>query len=572
MADDEGKLTKPNVLYIITHDQGIGASIYAPYGSSAGEKMVSPNLDAVAKQGAMLTTHFGTAPQCSPARGSLITSMHPHVNGLIGLTHRGFELDDKKKTVLHHFINNGYKTKLIGFQHEIQGDPSEIGYQETEGANYGRDCHVLLPEIKRSLEKIKDDNGKDQSWWLTIGLKEVHLSWESWTKEEKWFAPEDVDVPGYLPDTPMVRKHLGSLFAVIKNYDHFVGEVMNYVEELDLKEETIVVITTDHGIAHPRAKGTLYDPGNHDLMIWRNPSRIPGGKKVHSLLSSIDFAPTICEMCGIGPNPDFMGKTYSMVLKSPELEENTVINEYIFTELTYHDVYNPMRSIRSKRFKYIKIYEPEKVPLIKSIPSDIQRTPSFREWVRVGHNTTRDAEEFYDLETDPLEEHNLAMKNPDHPELIRLKGIMDDFLKATNDAILEGPYLPPDGVNINNAEDFEHLPKFFVVTKGILNLDEDGLVALKMQLSPNNPMLYNIPAIEFLEEFLEVPVELITPDGTAKGSFTTSEGASLVFNDAQEKSQVKFSECLSEMLGKNVSLTVTRYRDDEPFTIKFKYK
>ena len=267
-----------------------------------------------------------------------------------------------------------------------------------------------------------------------------------------------------------------------------------------------------------------------------------------------------------------MGRSYGALLKSAEMEEHAAINDYIFTELTYHDVYNPMHAIRSKKYKYIKIYEPEKVPLIESIPGDIQRTPSFKEWVRVGHNTTRDGEEFYDLESDPLEEHNLAVEQPDHPELLRLKAELDKFLKATDDAILEGPYPIPDGATINNADDFDHIPAFFVATKGLLKLDDDGLVALRMQLSPSNPELYDIPAVEFLEEYIDVPVELTIAGTSRRGRITSSDEGALAFTRDSSNEQSTLSELVSGLLVKNVSLTVSRMQEDSPFAVTFKIK
>ena len=80
--------------------------------------MKTPNIDALAEKGVSLANHFGTAPQCSPARGSLLTSKTPHMNGLTGLTHRGFQYHEPSKTVINEFRKAGYSTELIGFQHE----------------------------------------------------------------------------------------------------------------------------------------------------------------------------------------------------------------------------------------------------------------------------------------------------------------------------------------------------------------------------------------------------------------------------------------------------------------------
>lgn len=522
---DNNETERPNVLYVITHDQGIAASCYAKYGPCASSKMKTPNLDAVAQKGVMLTNHFGTAPQCSPARGSLITSMHPHVNGLTGLTHRGFEIapENQKITIFQHFKKHGYFTKLVGFQHETEYDPKIIGYQEYVDKGNSKNCLGLLPSIEKSLLQMKEKSRSNQPTWLTIGITDIHLSWAHKTSEKDWYDPEKVEVPPFLPDTNGIRKHLGQLYAVLELYDEFVGELMSMVKKLGLDENTIIIFTTDHGIAHPRAKGTLYDPGNRDMMIFSCPKKFPAGKKVHSLLSSIDFAPTICELCGLPTHPKYMGNSYASLLTSEIIEETTEIHSYIFTEMTYHDRYNPMRAVRSERFKYIKNYEAEKVSLVDSIPGDIKMAPSYKEWVEHGTNTTRFKEEFFDLEKDPLEENNLLDRNGTiknkkderyreyGQKLYELKEALNDFLVETNDAILDGPYPPPKDVKTNNAKDFHHIPEKKLSTMGVFSKGNDGIPKIQTSYGSRG-MVFLIPLGEILEEFAGEKMEIAFND------------------------------------------------------------
>ena len=274
----------PNVIYIITHDQGIAASSYANFGPCASTKMKTPHLDRLAENGAMLTRHFGTAPQCSPARGSLITGLHPHINGLVGLTHRGFEISPQclENTIFQQFRRYGYQTRLIGMHHETKYDPRILGYDETSDPhNY----EGIMNQVHEFLKQKKEKGNNNQPFWLTIGTGNLHLSWDKKTPEEAWYKPQDVDVPPFLPDTDPVRRYLGKFYSILEEYDGFVGKVLQIVDELDLDKNTIIIHTTDHGIAHPRSKGTLYDPGNHNMMIFSYPKQIKKGKKVHSLLS-----------------------------------------------------------------------------------------------------------------------------------------------------------------------------------------------------------------------------------------------------------------------------------------------
>ncbi|MBD3353543.1 MAG: sulfatase-like hydrolase/transferase [Candidatus Lokiarchaeota archaeon] len=580
------KSDKPNVLYLITHDQGIAASSYAEYGPCASSLMKTPNINKVAKNGVMLTNHFGTAPQCSPARGSLITSKHPHVNGLIGLTHRGFEISEKQKTLFHQFKNNGYKTKLIGFQHETKEDPKKLGYQEVYVPNPFANCQPLLGEIERTFGLIKEANKKGKPYWLSIGTHEVHLNWEKWVTEEEKFSPENIEVPSFLPDTPKIRKHIGSFYGALQKYDDFVGRVMKLLKKYQLDDNTIVIVTTDHGIAHPRAKGTLYNPGNHDLMIWSFPSRFPKNKRVHSLLSSIDFAPTICDLCGVPPHPEFMGQSYASLLTSNKQDEESEIHDYIFTELTYHDKYNPMRAIQTNRFKYIINYAADKVSLIQGVPGDIQHNVSWKEWKNKGNNTTRDPVEFYDLKEDPLEENNLIKDGIVPNEYIdkfnELKDKLNDFLHKTEDKILKGTYPLPPGAKIDNAVDFDHIPIYYLRNTGELSENDEQQLVIKMQLTPQNPNIFDIPLIEIIEEYLgkEIVLKIKNQDNTIEksGIIEANENDQLFFIDSEEsKSKNSDSEqhpqllsfLLRSLYDKEIGVNILKWTPDSTYILKF---
>lgn len=557
-APGTSPLAHPNVVYLITHDQGIAAACYAPYGPCASTKMVTPHLDRIAASGAILTTHFGTAPQCTPARGSLMTAQPPHVNGLVGLTHRGFELDRPEDTVVHHFRRHGYKTKLVGFQHETTGDPARLGYEEVVVPTPFDSAFALVDEVKASCEAMRADNAEGRPWWLSIGTKEVHLSWEKWTDEADWFDPADVEVPAFLPDTPAIRAHVGTFYAALRHYDRFVGEVWQALEAASLREDTLLVVTTDHGIAHPRAKGTLFDPGNHNLMLWSRPGHVPAGKKVHALLSSVDFAPTVCALCGLPPKETFQGTSYADLLVSPALEETTPVREHVFTELTYHDLYNPMRAVRSDRYKYIRNYEAERISLPDSLPGDIRHARSWHEWVRAGTNTTRAPEEFYDLQADPLEEHNLLPDHPDHPALAPLRAALDEYLARTGDPILDGPYPVPDGARIDNADAFDHVPTFEVTARGRLKCAA-GVVSLEMQLTPQNPQLFDVPLQEIVEQYLEQAIVLqVGEEGAMRGRLLIDDEDHVLFHAERKAEPVSLASLVTSHLDAPVTVVVSR--------------
>src|ERR1051326_207877 len=116
----QGAPRRPNFLYIHSHDTG---RYIQPYGHA----VPTPNLQKLAGQGVLFRQAFNAAPTCSPSRASLLTGMCPHSNGMLGLAHRGFSLNDYKQHIVHTLRAAGYYSALIGLQH-IAADPAVIGY------------------------------------------------------------------------------------------------------------------------------------------------------------------------------------------------------------------------------------------------------------------------------------------------------------------------------------------------------------------------------------------------------------------------------------------------------------
>ncbi len=187
-------------------------------------------------------------------------------------------------------------------------------------------------------------------------------------------------------------------------------------------------------------------------MIWSLPGVIPTRQRVNVLISSIDFAPKICEICGISRLEQFIGTSYARLLKEPAGVE---VNEYIFAEKTYHDIYDPIRAVRSKNFKYIRNYE--NLTPLGTVSGDIKGSPSFNAWAKIVMKETKPREELYDLENDPLEQNNLALTNPSHPMLARMRQVLGKRLAETEDYILDGPYPAPANASVDNADAFPHL-------------------------------------------------------------------------------------------------------------------
>jgi arylsulfatase A-like enzyme len=438
----------PNVVCIIAHDLGTDVGAYQGVGPAPvyARGTLTPAIDQLAAEGTLLENHFACAPLCSPARGTLITGRYPHENGLVGLVNRGFLLNPGERTIFHSLHAAGYRTILAGFQHETR-DPTSTGYDERHAGLSTATRPALIRTVDRLLEAAATTG---TPFWLNVGTNEVHRPWI--TKAEP-VAKRDVIVPPYLPDTPRVRKDIAAFLGVVKAFDDVVGGITSAVEKHGMRETTAIVVTTDHGIALPRAKGFLYDPGLRTTMIWSLPGTIESGARVEALTSGIDFAPTVAAFCGFDAMPSYQGQSYLDQLEgTPDPSRD---RDLVFAEKSYHDVYDPIRAVRSATHKLILNYVP--TPEATSVPLDIKMGGSFKDWNRHASKTPRPAVEFYDLRTDPNETTNLATNESPPPEMEAMKVALLDLMERTGDPILHGPVPAPATARVDNARLFPHL-------------------------------------------------------------------------------------------------------------------
>src|ERR1035437_7446989 len=121
-AQASAQTAKPNIIYLHSHDSG-------RYLQPFGHAVPTPNLQRLASEGVLFRRAFSAAPTCSPSRSALLTGQCPHRNGMLGLAHRGFSLNDYNKHILHTLRLAGYRSVLAGLQH-IDADPKTIGFDE----------------------------------------------------------------------------------------------------------------------------------------------------------------------------------------------------------------------------------------------------------------------------------------------------------------------------------------------------------------------------------------------------------------------------------------------------------
>ncbi len=435
----------PNVVVVHCHDLGQHLGCY-------GADVETPNVDRLAEEGARFENHYTTAPQCSPSRGSLFTGLYPHNHGLLGLAHTDWELTTRQ-ILPYRLSEYGYETHLFGLQH-ITETPDELGYDEVHTAgSLSADVSPAIHSINRARD-VADivasylDTGIESPFFASIGFFEAHRIETGEDDEEGDVLygfgdgydgddPDSVDVPSYLPDEPGVREDLAAMHGMVSAVDDAFGTILDALEATGFADDTVVVFTTEHGIAFPRAKGTCYDPGIEGCLILRYPPEIDAGAAPEQLVSNVDVLPTLLDLVAGDVPADLDG--HSLL---PIFDDRVYYpREELFAEMTWHDSYNPVRAVRTERYKYIRKFW--HVPRV-FLPNDVYASRAGREVRGRYGRPSRVYEELYDLEADPDEQENVARDVAYAQVRERLRSKLGRWMHETDDPLLDGPVKPKD--------------------------------------------------------------------------------------------------------------------------------
>lgn len=415
-------MNRPNIIYLHSHDTG---RYVQPYGHA----VPAPNLQRLAEEGVLFRQAFSAAPTCSPSRAALLTGQTAHSSGMRGLAHRGFGLTDYQQHLVHTLREAGYHSTLIGMQH-VAIDPASIGYDDV--LERQSDAEYVVPSALEFL-----GNPPAEPFFASIGFSEAHRPFHSRGPLED---PRFTLPPSHLPDTPETRADMAAFKASVRVLDTAYGVVLQALDDAGLRENTLVICTTDHGLAFPGMKCTLTDRGIGVLLIMRGPAGFSGGKVVDALVSQVDIYPTICDVLGIAPPAWLQGRSV-LPLVNGAAEQ---VNEEIYAGVTYHAAYEPQRAVRTQRWKYIRRFDGRDRPVLPNCDDSLSKDV----WLAAGwQDQLVEAEVLYDLAFDPQEGDNLA-GDPRYAQVLDdMRGRLERWMQRTDDPLLRGPLpLPPGGV------------------------------------------------------------------------------------------------------------------------------
>lgn len=398
-----GKKTKPNFVFIIADDctfRDIGC-----YGGQA----YTPNIDKLASEGMRFTQCFQAAPMCSPTRHNIYTGLYPVKSG--AYPNHTFARDGTK-SVVHYLRPLRYRVALSGKKHI---NPPDVFPFEYSGKRNNPDFEVL----DKFMGECKD-NGTP--FCIFACSNEPHSPWNK--GDASRYDAAKLKLPPYFVDTKQTRENMTRYLAEITYYDGQVGQTLALLDKHGLADNTLVIVVSEQGSSFPFGKWTCYDTGLQSAFIARWPGRIKPGTVNDALIEYVDVLPTYIEAAGDTPPSALDGKSLLPVLMGKAKEHK----EYVFGEMTTCGIINGsehfgIRSIRSRRFKYLWNFTPE-----TKFQNACTKSSIFKSWRdkaagnsdaadKVRRYEHRPSEELYDITRDQYEWNNLA----DDPKYAKVK-------------------------------------------------------------------------------------------------------------------------------------------------------
>ena len=438
---------RPNILFCISDDQS-----YSHTGANGDPVVQTPAFDRVAREGIRFTHAFCDAPTCGPSRSALLTGQHIWRLEEAGNIHS--TLPKKFKTYTEVLENSGY---AVGFTGKGWSPGRlKVGGRESNPAGKQFSQRKLKPDFKSmsntdyaaNFDEFLSQVKGDQPFCFWLGTSEPHRGFDLGSGKRSGKDPAKVIVPKIFPDHAIVRSDILDYFVEIEHFDNMVFRALKSLEEAGELDNTIVVVTSDHGMPFPRAKASLHDDGSRVPLAISWPKGIVApGRVFHDPVNLSALAPTFLEAAGLEVPSMMTAFSLQDVIKNKPRNKRIAA----FIAMERHDGCReggkgyPCRAIRTKDHLYILNYKPERWPAgnpdrkfcardipfgevdsspTKSLLMAKKDKPGFKRFYNLAF-AKRPAEELYDLTKDPGQVVNLASE----PEYADIKKKLNSQLK-----------------------------------------------------------------------------------------------------------------------------------------------
>ncbi|MCH5600641.1 sulfatase family protein [Niabella ginsengisoli] len=419
----------------------------------------TPNFDRVATEGVLFNHAFVSSPSCTPSRNAFITGKY--FWGLGSGANLWSTLPEKHQSFIHLLADDGYVTgRTVA---KTWGPGNLDNWMAHHGAHPSGKAYKTFDQFLDSTD------AKQKPFFFWLGTADPHRPYEKGTGAKSGMDISKVHLFEHYPKSDVVRSDVADYYFEVQRWDRLVGSAIAQLEKHGLLENTIIIITGDHGMPFPRGKGNLYDSGVRVPFAIRWGREVKSGRIVEDYISFADIAPTLLETAAVKIPNDMNGKSFAAVLKSeksgfvdPENRSDIVFGRERHTiaqDKPSRSGY-PSRGYRNSDFLYIRNYQPELWPAgtdkrdsnRKLTPfSDCDGGPT-KNFIVTNKDKNdellrtfqlafakRPAEELYDLKKDPGQVNNIANDKAYAKVLKTMKDKLQRRLTVLNDPRAKNP-------------------------------------------------------------------------------------------------------------------------------------
>ncbi|HEX3657688.1 MAG TPA: sulfatase [Pirellulales bacterium] len=444
----------PNVVFCIADD----ASCH--FGAYGCNWVKTPNVDRLAREGIVFDNAYTATAKCAPSRAAILTGRNPwqleaaaNHQSYFPPNYKGFTeaLDDAG-----FYVGSLGKFWGPGIARNADGSPRTWGLvnlgPKKSGAN--------VEGINRGFGRFLSERPKDKPFFFWFGSGDPHRPYKRDAGLAAGKQPADVDhVPAYWPDNDVVRRDMLDYATEIEAYDSQIGAILKLLEEHGQRDNTLLIVTSDHGMPFPRVKGHNYDLANRVPFVVSWPRGIAHpGRHASDLLSLIDVAPTLLELFSVPQSSSGMqpitGRSFSDLLAGQSKQDRSSVilgrerNDVRARPGTPAGLGYPVRGIRQGSLLYLHNFAPDRWPCgnpeLGLLDTDDGPTKQFIEGLGQQDRYwqfcfgKRPADELFDLASDPDCVKNLAADPGYREVLAKLSDQLTAELKRQNDPRILG--------------------------------------------------------------------------------------------------------------------------------------
>jgi len=405
--DKIAKIEKqPNFIFYLADDQD-----QLDYGCYGNPKVMTPNVDQLAKEGMRFTNFYTAQAICAPARSQIFTGKYPVKNGCMA-NHLSVKRDILSITTL--LKAEGYEVVLAGKSHVKPNNVFSWSHY------FPSIDHRYLPleDIDAYLKDV------EQPFCLIVTSDYPH---GPYPKTSNYTAADIYQLPYSKGNVPAYKP---GYYQNIKEDNLQLGKVLEMVDNYNLRSNSMFIYASDHGIS---GKWGLSEEGLKVPFIVRWPGQVTPESTTNALLTFVDVLPTFLEASKADIPEDIDGKSFLKILKGNDKE----VHDYIYGVATKQNIQSckifPSRMVRGQQYKLIRNYN-----ALEVFESNLGENPIINEFIKIGAESFPNIpyEELYDLNADPYQTNNLAQDTSYKNEKDRLAKELESWMISQNDFLL----------------------------------------------------------------------------------------------------------------------------------------